>query len=92
MTKAPGIPEKLAQEVARAMQVIRQKVSLKKKPSIAETLDWARALEALGVSKLDSGVVEKTLNVILKDRQDQETFQEQLGAQGLCRALAEQGG
>ncbi|HHW06621.1 MAG TPA: MoxR family ATPase [Clostridia bacterium] len=92
LAKAPGIPEKLAQEVARAMQLIRQKVSVKKKPSIAETLDWARALEALGVSKLDSGVVEKTLNVILKDRQDQELFNEQLGAQGLCRMLAGQGG
>lgn len=92
LTKAPGIPEKLAHEVARAMQVIRQKVSLKKKPSIAETLDWARALEALGVAKLDSSTVEKTLNVILKDRQDQEAFQEQLGVRGLCHMLASQGG
>lgn len=92
LTKAPGIPEKLAHEVARAMQVIRQKVSLKKKPSIAETLDWAKALEALGVTKLDSSTVEQTLNVILKDRQDQETFKEQLGVQGLCHMLAGQGG
>lgn len=87
LTKVPEVHERLAKEVARAMQLLRHKISLKKKPSIAETLDWARALEALGVSKLDYETVEKTLNVVLKDKQDQDIFREQMGAQGLCNLL-----
>ena len=43
-----------------------RKLDVKKAPSIAETLDWARALLALGVKELDAPTVRRTLNLVLK--------------------------
>ena len=63
--KVPGVSEKLAGEVVEIIQNIR-KLDLKKVPSISETLDWAKALTLLNVHKLEEGVVNETLNTILK--------------------------
>jgi len=63
--KVPGVGEKLAEEVVDVVQGIR-KLDLKKVPSISETLDWAKALTLLNVSRLDESVVNETLNTILK--------------------------
>jgi MoxR-like ATPase len=63
--KVPGVGEKLAEEVVDVVQGIR-KLDLKKVPSISETLDWAKALTLLNVSRLDEVVVNETLNTILK--------------------------
>ena len=63
--KVPGVSEKLAGEVVEIIQNIR-KLDLKKVPSISETLDWAKALTLLNVHKLEEGVVNETLNAILK--------------------------
>jgi MoxR-like ATPase len=63
--KVPGVGEKLAEEVVDVVQGIR-KLDLKKVPSISETLDWAKALTLLNVSRLDETVVNETLNTILK--------------------------
>lgn len=63
--KVPGIAEKLAHEVVEIVQGIR-KLDLKKVPSISETLDWAKALTLLNVDRLEEGVVNETLNTILK--------------------------
>ncbi|MFZ5945894.1 MAG: AAA family ATPase [Bacillota bacterium] len=90
--KVPGVAERLAKDVARAIYIIRKKVNLKKKPAISETLDWARALEALMAQRLDSDLINKTLNVILKDKQDLDAFNEQMGAHGLSREIAALGG
>jgi len=86
--KVPGIAERLAQDVAKAVYIIRRKVNLRKKPAISETLDWARALEALMAHRLDQDLIDKTLNVILKDKQDLDAFREQIGTQGLYREIA----
>ena len=45
-------------------------VDLYKVPGVAETLDWTRALVALGEDRLDEGVVQETLGVILKNEED----------------------
>ncbi len=64
-TKVPGIDKRLAQDVVRVMQRLRQ-LDLKKAASISETLDWSRALLALNAKELDEALVNDTLNVILK--------------------------
>jgi len=90
--KVPGVAERLARDIAGAVFIIRQKLNLRKKPAISETLDWARALEALMAERLDQDLIDKTLNVVLKDKQDLGTFRELMGAHGLQREIAELGG
>jgi MoxR-like ATPase len=63
--KVPEAGKKLSADLVRMMQALRE-LDLKKTPSISETLDWARALLALNAVELDSDMVARTLNVILK--------------------------
>ncbi|HWP35212.1 MAG TPA: MoxR family ATPase [Thermodesulfobacteriota bacterium] len=67
--KVPELPEALARQVVAAVQRIR-KLDLKKHPSIAETLDWARALVLLNAEALDRETVLATLNVVVKHEAD----------------------
>ena len=67
--KVPELDEKLAAEAARFVGAIR-KLGLRKPPSIAETLDWARALVQLGVRELDTDAVRVALGVLLKHEDD----------------------
>ena len=64
-TRISGIDEKLASELVRVVHAVRE-LDLKKKPSVSETIDWARALLVLNASSLDETLVRDTLNVILK--------------------------
>ncbi len=77
-TKVPGIDQRLAQELVGVMQRLR-KLDLKKTPSIAETLDWARALLVLNATELDEALVSETLNVILKYEGDIRKAEGELG-------------
>ena len=67
--KVPELDAKLAAEAARFVGAIR-KLGLRKPPSIAETLDWARALVQLGVRELDTDAVRTALGVLLKHEDD----------------------
>ncbi|MHB1127140.1 MAG: AAA family ATPase [Bacillota bacterium] len=67
--KLPQVEETLTAQAVRVVQHLR-KLDLQKPPSIAETLDWVQALWLLGVQKIDGSVVEDTLHVLLKDRDD----------------------
>jgi MoxR-like ATPase len=67
--KVPELDERLQRQVARFVGGLR-KLDVKKTPSIAETLDWARALVALGVKELDAPIVRRTLNLVLKYEED----------------------
>src|ERR1019366_4220178 len=67
--KVPELDAKLAAEAARFVSAIR-KLGLRKPPSIAETLDWARALVRLGVRELDTDAVRTALGVLLKHEED----------------------
>jgi len=67
--KVPGIDQALAQQAVLFIQTIR-KQSLKKAPSIAETIDWAQALLTLGVQRLDTEIVNSTLSILLKYQSD----------------------
>jgi len=69
--RAPDVAETLARQVAAATEVFRG-IGLYKPPGVAETIDWAQALAALGRTSLDVGSVDVTLGTVLKYREDQE--------------------
>jgi len=75
--KVPGISERLAEQVVRAVHRLR-KLDLKKVPGISETLDWARALVVLNAESLDPGLVRETLNIVLKYEKDIQKARENL--------------
>ena len=77
--KVPGLDERLAAEAARFVSGIR-KLGLKKPPSIAETLDWARALLRLGVKELNNDAIKSTLGVLLKHEDDRVKVESKTGA------------
>jgi MoxR-like ATPase len=77
MQSVPGLADHLATEVVRVVQSIRS-LDLKKAPSIAETLDWARTLVHLNVTSLDEDVVHRTLSVLVKYQTDLERVSREL--------------
>ncbi|KAA3645688.1 MAG: MoxR family ATPase [Chloroflexi bacterium] len=74
LTKTPGAPEALAQQVTAFIQKLREQ-DLYKLPGIAETLDWANALMALNQTALSVEVVNDTLGVVLKYHDDVQKVQ-----------------
>lgn len=67
--KVPDLEPRLQTQVARFVNELR-KLDLHKAPSIAETLDWARALRALQIKELSPASVRQTLNLVLKHEED----------------------
>ncbi|EEG77825.1 AAA family ATPase [Dethiobacter alkaliphilus] len=82
--RVPQCGEKLAHEIARAVSLVRNEQEIKKKPSIAETLDWTRALLAMDKDRLNKNGVEQTLNMVLKTKGDMEAFEKKIGAERLA--------
>lgn len=71
LRKVPGIQESLAEQICELMHSLRE-IDFYKRPGIAETLDWSRALVGLGVSQIDPETLEETAGCILKYRDDVE--------------------
>ncbi len=71
VSQVPEVEEALAGQVVDAVAALRQ-LELRKSPSIAETVDWARTLVALEVGTLDDDVVSRTLGVVLKHASDHD--------------------
>jgi len=69
--RAPEVPVALVRQVAAAAEQLRQ-LGLYKPPGVAETIDWARSLAALGVDAIDERAVLRTLGVAVKHREDVE--------------------
>ena len=69
LERVPEVGEALAEQVVRTVRALRA-LELKKAPSIAETIDWARTLVALGLDTLDTEAVRTTLGVVLKHASD----------------------
>jgi len=67
--RLPDVPERLARSVVAVVQALRRD-DLFKRPGVAETLDWAMALSALGTGELDEAAIEGTLGVVLKYEED----------------------
>ena len=68
--KLPHVDDKLCAQVALAVQKLRSNEAILKKPSIAETLDWAAALDALGIRELTPDALRQTAGFILKNSED----------------------
>ena len=77
LARVPEATERLAEQVVRAVRALRG-MELRKPPSIAETVDWARAMLALGVDTVDGPAVAETLGVVLKEQADQVRAAQQL--------------
>ena len=68
--KLPHVDDRLCAQVALAVQKLRSNEAILKKPSIAETLDWAAALDALGIRELTPDALRQTAGFVLKNNDD----------------------
>jgi MoxR-like ATPase len=75
---APLLPATVARKLVDVIAMVRE-LDLKKPPSIAESIDWARALLLLGASDIDAATFTETLSVIVKHRTDIELVAERVG-------------
>jgi MoxR-like ATPase len=75
---SPELPETVARKLVEVIQMVRE-LDLKKPPSIAESIDWARALLLLGASNIDQATFRETMSVIVKHRTDLDTVAERVG-------------
>lgn len=82
--KVPEAGERLTREVAQAIHFIRESIELRKKPAISETIDWARALVALGSDSLTPEVVNQTLSLVLKNKDDIDMLLQLVGVKGVA--------
>jgi MoxR-like ATPase len=73
--RVPGVPERLASQAAAFVRGLRR-LDHANPPGVAETIDWAGALAALGHQELDAEVVEQTLGSVLKYHEDLETVRD----------------
>jgi MoxR-like ATPase len=74
----PELPETLARKLIEIVHMVRG-LDLKKPPSIAESIDWARALMLLGADDIDKSVFERTMSIIVKHRTDLDVVAERVG-------------
>ena len=74
--KLPHVDDRLCHQVALAVAKLRSNEAILKKPSIAESLDWAAALDALGIRELTPDALRTTAGFILKNNEDLEAVQE----------------
>ena len=72
--KLPHVDDRLCAQVALAVQKLRSSEAILKKPSIAETLDWAAALDALGIKELTPEALRQTAGFVLKNNEDLEVL------------------
>ena len=75
---SPGLDETVARRLVEIIQQVRD-LDLKKPPSIAESIDWARALILLGATEIDADTFRQTMSVIVKHRTDLDTVAARVG-------------
>lgn len=80
LARVPGISEELANQLAQVIRSLRT-LDIKKKPSVSETLDWARTLMVLGAEHIDNDLLIETLPVLLKHQTDIDLAVRELGNQ-----------
>jgi len=81
--RVPEAGKKLIRQIALVTDYLRSQPDLKKRPSIAESLDWARALVALNAQSLTEENLHFTLNMLLKNRDDQNLVRSKVGLAAL---------
>ena len=75
---APELPETVARKLVEVVHMVRE-LDLKEPPSIAESIDWARALLLLGADDVDATVLRSTMSIIVKHRTDLDVVAERVG-------------
>jgi MoxR-like ATPase len=75
---SPELPETIARKLVGIIQQVRE-LDLKKPPSIAESIDWARALILLGATEINADTFKATMSVIVKHRTDLDTVAARVG-------------
>ena len=75
---APELPETVARKLVEVVGMVRE-LDLRKPPSIAESIDWARALLLLGAADIDAETFARTMSVIVKHRTDMDLVAERVG-------------
>jgi len=85
---APELDDRLARRLVEVINMVRQ-LDLKKPPSIAESIDWARALLLLGAHDIDRAMFERTMSIIVKHRTDIDLVAERVGLRLGSPAAAE---
>ena len=75
---APELPEALARRMVEVIRMVRD-LDLKKPPSIAESIDWARTLLLMGAEDIDSATFAQSMSIIVKHRTDIELVAERVG-------------
>ena len=74
----PDLPEAVGRKLVEVVAMVRD-LDLKKPPSIAESIDWARALLLLGAEDLDAQTFRDTMSIIVKHRTDLDVVAERVG-------------
>jgi MoxR-like ATPase len=74
----PELPETVSRRLIEVVHMVRN-LDLKKPPSIAESIDWARALMVLGATDIDKSVFDRTMSIIVKHRTDLDVVAERVG-------------
>ena len=75
--KLPHVDDRLCHQVALAVSKLRSNEAILKKPSIAESLDWASALDALGIQELTPDALRQTAGFVLKNSEDLTVFDQE---------------
>ena len=84
---APELPMTVARRLIEVVGMVRE-LDLKKPPSIAESIDWARALLLLGADDIDNEVFVQTMSIIVKHRTDLDVVAERVGMKLPVRAAS----
>jgi len=75
---APELPDTVARRLVEVIAMVRE-LDLKKPPSIAESIDWARTLLLLGAEDIDRETFERSISILVKHRTDIDVVSERVG-------------
>ncbi|MBQ2765233.1 MAG: MoxR family ATPase [Firmicutes bacterium] len=85
--KVPELGPELTRQLARGTAYLRSELTLRKSPSIAEALDWARSLAQFDADRFSEKLIDDTMNLLLKDEDDFEEYRRQGGAAKMIRSM-----
>ncbi len=85
--KVPQLGPEITRQLARGTAYLRNELTLRKDPSIAETLDWANSLLQLSADAFSEKLIDDTLNLLLKDEEDYEEFASGGGSRSMLRTM-----
>lgn len=85
--KVPELGPELTRQLARGTAYLRNELTLRKSPSIAEALDWANSLVQFDADRFSEKLIEDTMNLLLKDEEDFEEYHRRGGAGKMIRSM-----